>query len=398
MWMRIALLLAALLVWDAATSDSGQSAVARSSAAIMSFGPVQTFVEYVRDGSLADDVKSLTSAASAGVTRAAIAVASVSSGESVATVKSVTPSDPVAAVTAAGATSVAALAEALEQDRAARRAAREKRRAEIHLAPEDVAKIAAAVADLYRQENKEAEAASPQSSVVPPVPAPGPVPTPEVVEESVASLGSDVLSAIIKASDETGANSGYLLHIALRESGLRLGAAAPTSSATGPFQFITRTWYQMIGTYGIKHDLNDEVALLKKSGSSYVPVSDKAADELLALRTDPYIAALMAGELTMENYATLTKLLGRTPAHGELYAAHVFGVAGAAKLVKTRDTTATTSAATILPSAAAANHWLFYSSNGTARSVTALFDELSRFMSTREVATVCNANLNFFGS
>lgn len=386
MWMRIALLLAALLVWDAATSDNGQSAVARSGEALMSFGPVQTFVEYVRDGSLADDVKSLTSAATNKISHIATAVVSSESD---------TPA-VASGVAVASTVSVAALAEALEKDRLARRAARAKRQADLHLAPEDVAKIAAAVTELYRQEKKEAEAAGPQSEAAPP--APGPVPTPEVVENSVASLGPDVLSAIIKASDETGANSGYLLHIALRESGLRLGAAAPTSSATGPFQFITKTWYQMIGTYGAKHDLDDEVALLKKSGSTFAPVSEKAKVELLALRTDPYIAALMAGELTMENSATLTKLLGRTPAHGELYAAHVFGAAGAAKLVKTRDTSSATSAATILPSAAAANRWLFYSSNGTARSVTALFGELSRFMSTTEVATVCNANLNFFGS
>lgn len=398
MWMRIALLLIGLLAWDAATSEKGQSAVARSSTAVMNIGPVHAFVDYVRDGSLAKDVRSLTSAAAAGVSRAAIAVASATSVDPVVTVKSSAPVDtgtaPFAGGAVAGAASVAALADALEKDRAARRAAREKRQVEFRLAPEDVAKIAAAVTELYRQEKEEAEAAGPHAEVAPPVS----VPTPETVERSVASLGPDILSAIIKASDDTGANSGYLLHIALRESGLRLSAAAPSSSATGPFQFIAQTWYQMIGTYGAKHDLDDDVALLKKSGSSFIPVSSKAGAKLLALRTDPIVAALMAGELTMENQAALTKLLGRSPAHGELYAAHVFGAAGAAKLVKTRDAAAATSAAAILPSAVAANRWLFYERDGKARSVTALFDELSRFMSTTEVATVCKANLNFFGS
>ena len=153
----------------------------------------------------------------------------------------------------------------------------------------------------------------------------------------------------------------------------------------------------MLGKYGPKHGLEAEAALLKKQGNSYTPVSSEARAEVLALRTDPYAAALMAGELTMENSATLTRLLGRSPAHGELYAAHVFGPAGAAKLVQTRDRASATSAASILPSAAAANRWLFYDKAGTARSVAMLFDELSRFMSTTEVATVCNADLNFFG-
>ena len=118
---------------------------------------------------------------------------------------------------------------------------------------------------------------------------------------------------------------------------------------------------------------------------------------MLTLRTDPHVAALMAGELTMENRRILTGLLGRAPGHGELYAAHVFGPSGAATLIKTRQEAAATSAASLMPTAAAANRWLFYKSGGQARTVAELFDELSRFMSTTEVARVCNANLNFLG-
>lgn len=360
MWMRVAILLAGLLIWDMATSESGQSALEKGGRALMSIEPVRDLVGYVEDGALFDDVKSLTSAVS---------------GEA--------------------ATEVAAR-ELAEREREERRAAREKRRAELRLAPEDVDAIAEAVTELYRKEAEEADAPAPQALVAPPEPTP--VPEPETVEKSVASLGPDLLGAIVDASKRTGANSGYLLHIALRESGLVMGAQAPTSSATGPFQFIQQTWYQMLGTYGPKHGLEAEAALLKKQGNSYVPVSEEARTEVLALRTDPHAAALMAGELTMENSKSLTRMLGRSPAHGELYAAHVFGAAGAVKLVQTREDAAATSAASILPSAAAANRWLFYTSAGTPRSVATLFDELSRFMSTTEVATVCNANLNFFGT
>lgn len=359
MWMRVAILLAGLLIWDMATSEGGQSALEKGGRTLMSIGPVRDLVGYVEDGELIEDVKSLT-----------IAV----SGE---------------------ATGLMAARELAEQEREERRALREKRRAELHLAPEDVDAIAEAVTELYRKEAEEAETPSPQAMAAPPEPTP--IPEPEAVEKSVASLGPDLLGAIVDASKKTGANSGYLLHIALRESGLVMGAQAPTSSATGPFQFIQQTWYQMLGTYGPKHGLEAEAALLKKSGSRYAPVSSEARTEVLALRTDPHAAALMAGELTMENSKSLSRMLGRSPAHGELYAAHVFGAAGAATLVKTRDKASATSAASILPSAAAANRWLFYTSGGTPRSVAQLFDELSRFMSTTEVATVCRANLNFLG-
>lgn len=356
MWMRISLVLAALLIWDMATSEDGYSALERSGRMLMSFEPVRDIVNYAEDD-LVDDVKSLTAAVSGDA-------ASVMAARSLA-----------------------------EREREVRREEREKRRAELRLAPEDVEKIAEAVTELYRKEAE--EPLPPEAKTAPPEPVAAP--KQETVEKSVASLGPDLLGAIVDASKKTGANSGYLLHIALRESGLVLGARAPTSSATGPFQFIQSTWYQMLGKYGAKYGLKAEAALLQKRGSSYTPVSTAARTEVLALRSDPYVAALMAGELTMENSATLARLLDRSPAHGELYAAHVFGPAGAVKLVKTRETASATSAASILPSAAAANRWLFYDRAGKARTVAALFDELSRFMSTSEVATVCNADLNFLG-
>lgn len=354
MWMRLSLLLIALLAWDMATADDGNSAFERSGRALMAIEPVRDLVEYLESGDFLDDMRSLTSMA------------------------------------AAEGAAVVASRNIAEQQRAERRVAREERRTEVHLSQEDVDAIAEAVKDLYAAERERPDEEKPTSLVLP---------EPDAVEQSMAELGPDLLSAIVAASQATGANSGYLLHIALRESGLALTAQAPTSSATGPFQFIQQTWYEVLGRYGPKHGLEAEAALLaRQSNGRFAPVSSAARDEVLALRTDAHIAALMAGELTMENKDALGKLLGRAPAHGELYAAHVFGPAGAAQLIKTRDTAAATSAASLMPSAAAANRWLFYTPNGVARSVAALFDELSRFMSTREVAQVCKANLNFFES
>lgn len=361
MWMRISLILAAILTWDAITSETGQSAIVRTGAALMSIGPVRDLVGYVEQD-LVDDVMSLSAVVSA---------------------------DAAAMLAARG---------AAEQQREARGAERERRRAELRLTQEDVEKIAQAVNDLYRKDAAQAAAeVVAEDPAEPAAPAAAAPPPPQAVEQSVASLGPDLLGSIVEASRKTGANSGYLLHIALRESGLVLAAQAPTSSATGPFQFIQQTWYQMLGAYGPKHGFEAEAALLRKQGNSFTPVSAAAREELLALRTDPYVAALMAGELTMENRRILTGLLGRAPGHGELYAAHVFGPSGAATLIKTRQEAAATSAASLMPTAAAANRWLFYKPGGQARTVAELFDELSRFMSTTEVARVCNANLNFLG-
>jgi len=364
---------------------------------------VQSFSGYVESGNFLKDLKELSVTITTEISEAAAAQGLIATRKDIpladkeadvaADQSDRSTREAIAHLDKANDTLTKAAA-ALEQERLERQATREKRRAELRISPEDVAKIASAVNELYKQEQEAAAAATEV-----PAPAPEAAPSVETVEKSAAALGPDILGAIVKASDETGANSGYLLHIALRESGLVLGAKAPTSSATGPFQFIQQTWYQMLGTYGAKHKLDAEVALLtKQSNGNFKPVSDEARVELLALRTDPYVAALMAGELTMENKASMTKSLGRAPAHGELYAAHVLGASNAVRLVQTRDKAATTSASKILPSAAAANRWLFYDTDGKARSVAALFDELSRFMSTREVATVCKANLNYFGT
>lgn len=422
MWMKLTLLLVGvLLIWDAASTERGQSTVSRGGAALMGTAPAQELSVYVKDGAFVKDVKSLGKAAATTISNEVASNNVVAVRQDVPSAEQVNRST-VADLSAANDTLVKATA-ALEAEQAERRATLEKRRAELSISPEDVAKIAQAVNELYKQEQIAAAAVPPvEQSVIPTGPlmsVPGPVPSPdivaevapvpmpapeaapsvEVVEKSATALGPDILGAIVKASKETGANSGYLLHIALRESGLVLGAQAPTSSATGPFQFIQQTWYQMIGVYGAKHKLDAEVALLsRQSNGSFKPVSEAARVELLTLRTDPYVAALMAGELTMENMGSMTKSLGRAPAHGELYAAHVLGASNAVLLVKTRDKAAGTSAAQILPQAAASNRWLFYSDIGRPRSVAALFDELSRFMTTREVATVCKANLDFFKS
>lgn len=208
-------------------------------------------------------------------------------------------------------------------------------------------------------------------------------------------LGTDLLSTIIEASKVTGADAGYLLHVAVRESGLWPTAKAPTSTASGPFQFVAQTWFQMLGLHGADVGLTKEAADLKKSSNGlYRPVSEEAGKRLLALRFDARVSSLMAAELTLDNAASLQQQLGREATHGELYAAHILGVAGAVTLIRTRDRSAGTSAASVLPAAAKANRWLFYDGD-KPRSVAALFDDISRFQSTREVARVCTAGLNF---
>jgi hypothetical protein len=63
MWMRISLVIAALLIWDMAISETGRSALERGGEMLMSIRPIRDFVDYAEDD-LIDDVKPLTATVS----------------------------------------------------------------------------------------------------------------------------------------------------------------------------------------------------------------------------------------------------------------------------------------------------------------------------------------------
>lgn len=189
------------------------------------------------------------------------------------------------------------------------------------------------------------------------------------MSDPIASVSQDgVRAAIARASRATGVNFSLLVETARRESAFNPNARAGTSSATGLFQFIDSTWLDMVARHGAEHGLGAEAAALKQGADA------ATRQQILALRTDPEISARMAAELARENATTLQARLGRAPSAGELYAAHVMGPAGAARLIEAASQGAP-SAAALFPREAAANRGLFYA-NGAPRSAQALLQRL----------------------
>jgi len=79
--------------------------------------------------------------------------------------------------------------------------------------------------------------------------------------------------------------------------------------------------------------------------------------------------------------------IGRQPSNGELYIAHFLGADGASKLINGAAAQPNASAAAMFPSAAAANHSIFYDPSGRARSISDVYAKLTRlFDSARSVA------------
>jgi hypothetical protein len=187
-----------------------------------------------------------------------------------------------------------------------------------------------------------------------------------------------VVNAIRNGADKTGTGFDFLLKTAQRESALDPNAKARTSSATGLFQFIEQTWLSTVKTAGGKHGMQAYSDAIQPTDAGRLTVSDPTLrDEILSLRKDPAIAAVMAGEFTQKNRDQLASAIGRTPGPGDLYAAHVLGARGAADLIRAAETNPGRRAALDFPDAAAANRGIFFDKAGQPRSVQDVYGILS---------------------
>ena len=179
---------------------------------------------------------------------------------------------------------------------------------------------------------------------------------------SVGAIPSSggVEAAIRRASSTTGVDFDFLMKTARRESAMNPSARAPTSSASGLFQFIEQTWLATVKQHGAKHGYGQYADLIQRGDDGRWRVRGSARNVVLDLRFDPQAASTMAAELTASNAAYLRGRTGREPGAGDLYAAHFLGPAGAAKLMEAMQTRPGSSAASLFPEAASANRSIFY--------------------------------------
>jgi hypothetical protein len=194
---------------------------------------------------------------------------------------------------------------------------------------------------------------------------------------TVESVKQAVGAAIQRAAEATGADFGFLMRTAARESGYNPSARAGSSSAAGLFQFVEQTWLGALKRHGAKHGLGGYADLIHEAGDGRLSVSGgEAKKAVLALRLDPRAASLMAGELAGENSVYLKGRVGREPTSGELYIAHFLGAKGSGDLIEAAQSRPGTSAAALFPDAASANPAIFYR-DGRASSVAEVYANLT---------------------
>jgi hypothetical protein len=205
-----------------------------------------------------------------------------------------------------------------------------------------------------------------------------------------------VRAAIARAAKASGVDFTYLLAQARMESSLNPNARAATSSATGLFQFTNGTWLTTMRRHGAELGTLlagampgtpgfsmpglgaagglPSPAVQSADGALAALATPAGRAQLLALRTNPQVAAFMAAKLADDNRAALTTRLGREPDHCELYMAHFLGVDGASRFLNGLAANPTQSAAALLPRAAAANRAVFFDGAGMARSLGQVMD------------------------
>nr|WP_244536984.1 transglycosylase SLT domain-containing protein [Methylobacterium pseudosasicola] len=184
------------------------------------------------------------------------------------------------------------------------------------------------------------------------------------------SVPRKVVDTIVKASDEAGVDPVYMMALADKESSFDTDAKAGTSSAQGLFQFVARTWLEMIRDYGARYGLAEEAAAVKGRGSA-ITVAGPMRARVLGLRNDPRIAALMAAELIKRDRERIEAKVGRALTTTELYLAHFLGTASAGRFLSLSSEKPDEVAGREFRSAARANRSLFTEkSGGKRRSLT----------------------------
>lgn len=193
----------------------------------------------------------------------------------------------------------------------------------------------------------------------------------EALQALTSSAPRSVLQAIEKASVSTGVDFAYLVGKAAAESSFNPKARAKTSSATGLYQFIDKTWLTMVKKYGEKYGLGKYADKIDDSGQVK---NASVRREILALRRDPEKSALLAAEFAKENKETLDQTWGGNVGATELYLAHFLGAGGAAAFLKARDENPLQSGADLLPQAALSNRNVFYNTKtGQPRSLEEIY-------------------------
>jgi hypothetical protein len=176
-------------------------------------------------------------------------------------------------------------------------------------------------------------------------------------EPVLPRLDPAVLGAVRTASGGREPDGVLLLALAWRESRFDPRADNPASSARGLMQFTRDTWLETIRDHG--------------GATGAVSVADpRRLAEILALRDDPRLSAVLAMARIERARARLAAMLGRPVGNVDLYLVHFLGQAGAERFLRQLARTPSHRATPhVGPEVVAANRSVFVTRQGRHRSL-----------------------------
>lgn len=196
-----------------------------------------------------------------------------------------------------------------------------------------------------------------------------------------------IVEIVIRAANTTEVDPVYLMALADTESSFRPDVKAPTSSAEGMFQFVERTWLEVIRLYGAAHGAADAAAAVQIVDGRPLVADEAQKAEILARRRDPYLAAVMAAEMLKADAAMIGFRIGRRLNSTEMYLAHFLGLEQAGQFLTLREAKRPPMAARAFPAAARANVALFYARGRRGRrlplSIEQVYGKIDRIIGTR---------------
>jgi hypothetical protein len=195
-----------------------------------------------------------------------------------------------------------------------------------------------------------------------------------------------IVETVVRAGEATGVDSVYLMALADKESSFLPDNKARTSSAEGLFQFVEKTWLEVVRDFGARHGLASAAAAIRNSGG-HLSIEDEATREaVLNLRRDPYLSAVMAAEMKKRDREKVERRIGRDLNRPEFYLTHFMGAQGAARMLEALSDKPKQRAAQVFPKAAKSNPGIFFSRDGRRTrglSVAEVYERIDRMIDSR---------------
>jgi len=212
---------------------------------------------------------------------------------------------------------------------------------------------------------------------------------PGVMRFGPVKVHQSIVERVVQAANKTEMDPALLMAIADKESNFSTTAKARTSSASGLFQFVEKTWLQAVKNFGHLYGRKDEANAIADASDAIGAVAPQKKAKILNLRNDPYLSAALAAEMLKKDSAKIAEKVGRPLTPGETYLIHFLGPDDTERFMVALGESPNKSAAALLPKPARANRPIFYEAAGrkmrekTVAEVHEAFESMMEKRTTR---------------